>query len=99
MLKKLQTLGRFKKLMLGCVGLSLHLAEGKGQFEDFRLKVYWGSAGSTQELKSWTLDELQQLKKVSSREKDPSTGKILKWDGVLLSQLLEKGMEGLLPEK
>ena len=64
----------------------------------FRLVAVWTGAGQNQELKSWTLNELFQFKKAESRERDPISGKLVKWKGVLLSLLLEKVLGDLTPE-
>jgi hypothetical protein len=55
----------------------------------------WKTIGVHQELKNWGRDELRQFRKISSREKDPGTGKTVRWDGILLSQVLDKTLEGL----
>ncbi len=51
------------------------------------------------ELKTWSLSELRQLKQVSGREKDPETGRVERWEGVLLSTLIEKAIDGLPAEQ
>jgi hypothetical protein len=63
------------------------------------LKVVWSAAGINQDLKDWAISDLQRLKRVSSREKDPTTGKIVQWDGILLSQFIEKVLADLPNEK
>jgi hypothetical protein len=66
--------------------------------ESYRLTTSWVGAGRTQELKSWELSDLSKLKRVASREKDPLTGKMIKWEGVLVSTVLDKVFEGLSVE-
>jgi hypothetical protein len=66
--------------------------------EEFRLVATWAESGKNQELDSWTLSALNQLKKTESREKDPISGKLLKWKGVLLSKLIEKSLDHLTPD-
>jgi hypothetical protein len=41
---------------------------------------------------------LGEFKKSSSRERDPATGKLLNWKGVLLSSFVEKVLDHLSPE-
>jgi hypothetical protein len=43
----------------------------------------------------WNLGELSQLKKAYSREKDPKTGRMIKWQGVLVSTLIDRVLETL----
>ncbi len=50
---------------------------------------------AAQPLKAWTQDELRSLKRHSSREKDPSTGQVVKWEGILLSEVVEQALKGL----
>jgi hypothetical protein len=61
----------------------------------FHLVMTWNSSAGQQDLKSWSMSDLGQFKKISSRERDPLNGKVIKWDGVLLSQLVDKAIESL----
>lgn len=69
-----------------------------GASEPFRLTSSWVGVGSNQELRSWELSELSKLKRVVTHEKDPVSGKIVKWEGVLVSTVLDKILEGLTVE-
>jgi hypothetical protein len=72
-----------------------------GGTEDFsQLKVLWNGAGTREVLKTWSPAELSaQFKRTTSREKDPETGKLVSWQGILLSQLVDKALEQLPPER
>jgi mono/diheme cytochrome c family protein len=62
----------------------------------FRLVTTWAGAGSNHEIKGWSVQELSHsFKKTISRERDPATGKVVKWEGVLLSSLVDKALESL----
>src|SRR4051812_42405634 len=52
--------------------------------------------GSTQ---PWGKLELGQLKQVSTHEKDPVTGKMIRSHGVLLSDLIDKALSKLPPDR
>lgn len=69
-----------------------------GATESYRLTATWSGTGRNQQLKTWELSELSRFKKVVSHEKDPLTGKIAKWEGVLVSTVLDKVLEGLSAE-
>ncbi len=100
MLRKSQVLQIFRKIsILELIFLCVQAAEGSHANDTFRLKVDLSISGLNQEIKSWTLSDLLKFKKTTSKEKDPQSGKIQKWDGVLLSHLIEKGMEELQPER
>jgi mono/diheme cytochrome c family protein len=88
------------KIMGRICGVFL-LASGAARAEgEFRLKaILHPPVGEARELKSWSLPEFKTLKQVSSREKDPRSGAELKWQGVLLSTVLEKAMAELRPEE
>jgi hypothetical protein len=62
------------------------------------LVVAWTPAGQNQDLKTWSVHELSdgtQFKHFVSQEKDPVTGKMTRWQGVLLSQVIEKVLNHL----
>ncbi len=63
------------------------------------MSVVWNVAGSPQTLKNWDSQALEGLKHASSHEKNPATGKVTQYKGVLLSQLLEKTMASLPVER
>ena len=94
-----------------CIGMVLFLGldrvDGHQKEEmatGYRLSVTWSLQGSdtlsqSKELRSWTLGDLESLKKTGSREKDPHSGKMVKWEGVLLSHLIEKTLAHLPNEE
>ncbi len=51
------------------------------------------------DLESWEIPQLKHEKRVVSREKDPLSGKVIPWDGVLLSSLVEKSLAKLNAEQ
>src|SRR4051794_6305572 len=59
------------------------------------LSVMWSVSAPEQELMSWNGANLAKLKSISSQEKDPASGKLTHYKGVLLSQVLEKAMANL----
>jgi hypothetical protein len=59
------------------------------------LTVHWDSNGTRKVLKSWTLDELQALKKTESRELDPVTGDLKRFEGVTLSEVFDRATASL----
>ena len=61
----------------------------------FKLATYWKSNGQVHELKYWSLDDLTRLKKMQMREKDPLSGKVVQWEGVVLSHLVDSALEKL----
>ncbi|MGK5088053.1 cytochrome c [Bdellovibrionota bacterium FG-2] len=63
------------------------------------LSVQWLGGGASQLLKGWTLPELFKLKRAASKEKDPATGKLVRYEGVLLSLVVEKALEGVTPDQ
>ena len=75
----------------GGVSYSNPLVLGQGSL----LETVWLSSGISQALQKWTSDDISQLKRTVSREKDLQSGKMVKWEGVLLSQLIEKTLEKL----
>ena len=61
----------------------------------YQLQVNWSMPGQAKVLKAWSVSDLKKFKKYSSREKDPQSGKLLKSEGILLSQLLDRALEEL----
>jgi cytochrome c553 len=59
------------------------------------LKAAWRASSAVHPLKSWTLQEWSQLKMASSSEKDPESGQLLHWKGVLISKWIEKELSEL----
>ena len=84
----------FYSSLILLIGLGSN-AWGSVQGSEFRLVTYWKAHGQVQELKHWTLGELAQLKRSQTREKDPHSGKVLQWEGVVLSQLVDSALEKL----
>ncbi len=82
--------------------LGVHGVQAKDSDESFHLKVHLNIGGLDQEIKHWPITEILHLKgvkKVKSFERDPVSGKIIPWEGVLISELIEDGMTGLLSDK
>jgi hypothetical protein len=65
---------------------------------DYKITAVLNAAGVQQELKSWTVRELSGLKQVSSKEKEPRSGKIAPFRGVVLSVLIDDALRSLTPE-
>jgi len=93
--------------LLGSIGMSICLgitsvqAGQIGTKDPVRLVAAWTPVGQNQELKAWTLKELNDsshFKRHSSQERDPITGRLVKWEGFLLSQLIEKALNDLPSE-
>jgi mono/diheme cytochrome c family protein len=59
------------------------------------LKAAWQTSGAVHSLKSWTLKEFSQLKTSSTAEKDPTSGQLVRWKGVLVSKWIEKELADL----
>jgi mono/diheme cytochrome c family protein len=89
------------RLVLGCLALSVGLGGLCPSLAGAAsgLNVIWNVSAPEQELKTWDLGNLGKLKQVSTQEKDPVTGKLTHYKGVLLSHLLEQAMENLSPER
>ena len=69
---------------------------------DAALSVIWSVSTEVKTelkvLKSWSLSDLHQFKSTASYEKDPQTGKVTAWKGVLLSKIVEDVISPLSPE-
>ena len=60
------------------------------------LAVVLVSKGVDEPLKTWSGEEMNlKIRKYSRRENDPANGKSAHWDGVLVSDLIEKSVSGL----
>ncbi len=83
-------------LLLGLGGLSA-LGGGAAVASESLLSTRYKTPESLQamDLKSWSLGELQKLKQGTSRERDPITGEIVRWKGVLLSDVVEQALKDL----
>ncbi|MCM2323444.1 MAG: cytochrome c [Oligoflexia bacterium] len=66
--------------------------------ESQALEVSWTSSIGTQSLRSWTPAELKTFRLSQAQEKD-KTGKTLKWEGILLSRLVDAALEKLTVEQ
>lgn len=66
---------------------------------DYRLTATWEQGGIREEIKAWSLNDLSGLKKVSTQERDPMTGKLSQWNGVLLSQVVDHAMQTMPAER
>ena len=86
-------------LVLG-IGLvfSPVLRAAGGESED-RLVAVWAESGHNQQLGSWTPADLSKFRKRVSREKDPETGKLVRWEGVQLATFLDKVLNSLTVEQ
>jgi hypothetical protein len=54
------------------------------------LQVVWTASQPDQPLKTLSLTDLSHIKKLSSSEVDPETGKTARWDGISLGDLIEQ---------
>ncbi len=89
-----------KCIVFGFIAIFSQFAQaGQWTTESGRLTVSWATSGRSLELRNWALGELNQFKRIASREKDPSSGKLVKWDGILLSTIVEKGLSELPSEQ
>jgi len=59
------------------------------------LQTSWRSVEAGQPLKTWESNGLKSLRKLTSREKDPSTSQLASWRGVLLEDLMNSSLDGL----
>ncbi|MGK5082171.1 hypothetical protein WDW37_02615 [Bdellovibrionota bacterium FG-1] len=89
----------FKSQLYRIVGLGVGLAVFAAETRAETFKVMWNATGPEQELISWNSEGLGKLKSVSTHEKDPLTGKLTQYKGVLLSKILEKSMNGLTVDR
>jgi hypothetical protein len=88
---KVTSIGFLVTVLGGVVGF----ASSKENKANYKLTATWLGSSPRSELQSWSWDQLQKMKKTASREKDPRTGKLIKWEGVLLSSVVDKALEGL----
>ncbi len=78
-------------ILVGCVLSQVSLA-------DVGFQAFWRHAGQAQVLKTWNGDEIRAFKQTASRERDPGSGELTQWRGVLLSSLLESALSTLSTE-
>lgn len=89
----------FQTTLIGLFTLTSLFLHAKEADLSFRIRTSCNISGIPEELKGWSIEDLSHLKKFSSREKDPITGKMIRWDGLLLSQLVDRGLETLPVER
>lgn len=77
---------------------SLPLAQAELPQEEHVLTAVWSISPKSQILKSWSMKALSHLKNLNSQERDPATGRLNAWKGVLLSSLIEDVLHTLSPE-
>jgi hypothetical protein len=58
------------------------------------LEVVWSASGPVQTLKALSEADLKHIRKLSSSEVDPKTGKRAHWEGISLSDLIEQTLKG-----
>jgi hypothetical protein len=80
-------------IMIGAAGLASQTFAGTEL--GFRLSVVSNHSGTEQELRAWTYLELGRLKGAQRKEKDPATGKIYQWKGILLSEVVEQALAAI----
>jgi hypothetical protein len=91
------------RLVLGCLALALTgsyllpvtRVRAAAASAPGKVSVIWGASAPESELKSWDFQALGKLKAASAQEKDPASGKLTHYKGVLLSQVLDQAMESL----
>ncbi len=74
-------------------------ANSQGAAPSSHLSIQWLGGGASQVLRDWSFPELFRLKRAASSERDPETGKLVRYEGVLLSQVVEKALEGVTPDQ
>jgi hypothetical protein len=65
----------------------------------YALDVVWKASEPTQTLKTFSSDDLSHVRKISSVENDPETGKPAHWTGVSLGDLIDQTMKDFPNEK
>jgi hypothetical protein len=63
------------------------------------IEVSWSATQPSALMKIFTIDDLKSMKKVTSSEEDPASGKPAKFEGVLLSALIDKALVGMSNDK
>ncbi|MGZ3699385.1 MAG: hypothetical protein ACXWP5_14730, partial [Bdellovibrionota bacterium] len=87
-----------KRSLLGIFFVSTALAASSSAYGG-SVSAIWKSATEEKTLQAWNLDQLATLKTLSSMEKDPETGKVIRWKGAMLSDLIDKSIAALPPEQ
>jgi hypothetical protein len=80
---------------IGLISTISHASNPKNDILDGQIKMVWAASSSDHPLKSWSVSELQKLKAVSYREKDPTSGHTGTWKGPEMSLLVDKTIESL----
>lgn len=76
-------------------GIALFLgSQAQASDSGFRLKILLN-----QEVKTQELGELRKLKQVASRERDPASGRLVQFRGVLLSAVVDEALKGVGADK
>ena len=91
----------FQVVVLLCVVVGFLVAGRTGATTTApqRLVAVWNSPTGSKDLKSWDVAELgKSFKTISTREKDPSDGTIVRWVGVSLQEIIDKALGSLSPE-
>lgn len=90
--KPISKYGRVISLSMGL--LILHSSSLLAN-DSFSLKTLWTAAATPLSLKAWTIGELSKLSVRSTEEREPETGKLEKWKGVVISKFIEKALADL----
>ncbi|MEK6580644.1 MAG: hypothetical protein AABZ55_15580, partial [Bdellovibrionota bacterium] len=69
------------------------------QADDLRLQAVWTASAPMRPLRAWSRDDLTRFKPVFAKERDPFTGQIVRWKGVLVSDIIDKALESLPGEQ
>jgi hypothetical protein len=79
-----------------------HLASALWIFvaaRSFGLDVVWTASQPTQPLKSFSTEEIGHLKKFSTSENDPVSGKSARWEGVSLGEIVDAALKDFPNER
>lgn len=65
----------------------------------YALSVAWTATLPTSEIQSFTTEQLGKMKKTTTTELDPTTGKKARFEGVLLSEIIDRALNGISNER
>jgi hypothetical protein len=65
----------------------------------YGLDVVWTASQPSEHLKTFSAEEISHLKKLSSLETDPATGKSARWEGVSLSEIVDETLKDFPNER
>jgi hypothetical protein len=65
----------------------------------YALDIVWTASQPSQPLKSFSTEEIGHLKKLSSSEVDPSSGKSVRWEGVSLGDIIDTTLKDFPNER